>query len=93
MCIYGIFRDDLGFNCFQKRETTISKEDTSNSKHATTQESTTNSNIRWDDTILQMFHQKIVVIMAPITKLTRKTNFSLDIRMSKGLGIDLIEVY
>ncbi len=35
MCIYGIFKDDLGFYCFQRRETTKSKEDTSNNKHAT----------------------------------------------------------
>ncbi len=33
------FRDDLGFYCFQRMETTRSKENTSNSKHATTQES------------------------------------------------------
>jgi len=26
MCIYGIFKDDLGFYCFQGRETTRSKE-------------------------------------------------------------------
>jgi len=31
--------------------------------------------------------------MAPITKLTKKTKFSLDKRMSKGLGVDQIEVY
>ncbi len=36
MCIYGIFRDDLGFYCFQRKDTTRSKENTSNSKHATT---------------------------------------------------------
>ncbi len=35
MCIYGTFRDDLGFYYFQKKETTISKENTGNSKHAT----------------------------------------------------------
>jgi hypothetical protein len=93
MCIYGIFRDDLLFNCFQKTGTTISKEETSNNKHATTQVSTTNSNIRWDDTIYKCFIKKIVAIMPPITKLTRKTDFSLDIRMSKGLRIELIEVY
>jgi hypothetical protein len=34
------------------------------------------------------FIKKIVVIMAPITKLTKKTNFSLDKGMPKGLGID-----
>jgi hypothetical protein len=59
MCIYGIFMDDLGFYCFQRRETTRSKEDISNSKHATTQESTTNSNIQWDGIVLQMFYQKL----------------------------------
>jgi hypothetical protein len=25
MCIYGIFRDDIGFYCFQRREITILK--------------------------------------------------------------------
>jgi hypothetical protein len=40
MCIYGIFGIDLGFYCFQRRETARSKENTNNSKHATTQEST-----------------------------------------------------
>jgi hypothetical protein len=40
MCIYGIFEDDIGFYHFPKRETIRSKEDTSNSKHATTQKST-----------------------------------------------------
>ncbi len=34
--IYGIFRDNLGFYCFQRRDTTRSKENTSNNKHATT---------------------------------------------------------
>jgi hypothetical protein len=33
MCIYGIFRNDLGFYYFQRKETTRFKEDTSNSKH------------------------------------------------------------
>ncbi len=59
MCIYGILRDDVGFYCFQRRETTRSKEDTSNSKHATTQESTTYSSIQWDGIILKMFYQKL----------------------------------
>jgi hypothetical protein len=59
MCIYGIFRDDLGFYYFQRKETTKSKEDTSNSKHATTQESIIDSSIQWDGTILQMFYKKI----------------------------------
>jgi hypothetical protein len=44
--------------CFQRRETTKSKEDTSNNKHATTQESIANSSIQWDGTILQMFYHK-----------------------------------
>jgi len=51
MCIYGIFKDGLGFYCFQKKETTRSNEDTNNSKHATTQESTIDSSIQWDGTI------------------------------------------
>ncbi len=59
MCIHRIFKDDLGFYYFQRRETTIFKEDTSNSKHATIQESTIDSSIQWDGTILQMFYKKI----------------------------------
>jgi len=33
---YGISKDDLGFYCFQGKDTTRSKENTSNHKHATT---------------------------------------------------------
>jgi len=33
MYIYGTFKNDLGFYCFQKKEITKPKEDTSNSKH------------------------------------------------------------
>jgi hypothetical protein len=33
MCIHGIFRDDNGFYCFQKKETTKSKENTKTSHH------------------------------------------------------------
>jgi hypothetical protein len=58
MCIYGIFKDDIVFYYFQKRETTKSKENSSNSKHATTYESTTDLSIQWDGIILQMFYQK-----------------------------------
>jgi hypothetical protein len=56
MCIYGIFKGDLGFYYFQGRETTRSKENISNSKHATAEESLTNSSIQWDGTVLQMFN-------------------------------------
>jgi hypothetical protein len=59
MCIYGIFKDDLGFYYFQRRETIESKEDTSNIKHATTQESTIDLSIQWDGIILQMFYKKL----------------------------------
>jgi hypothetical protein len=52
MCIYGIFKDDIGFYCFQRREITRSKENISIKKHATTLKSTTNSSIQWDDIIL-----------------------------------------
>ncbi len=52
MCIYGIFKDDLGFYCFQRREITRSKKDISNNKHATTQKFITYSSIQWDGTIL-----------------------------------------
>jgi hypothetical protein len=52
MCIYGIFKDDLGFNCFQKREIIGSKENISNSKHATIQESIADPSIQWDDIVL-----------------------------------------
>ncbi len=58
MCIYGIFNDDFGFYCFQRKETTRSKENTSNSKHATTEKSIAYSNIQRGGTILQMFYQK-----------------------------------
>jgi hypothetical protein len=59
MCIYGIFKDDFVFYCFQRREIIGSKEDTSNNKHATTQESTSDLSIHWDGTILQIFYQKL----------------------------------
>ncbi len=39
------------------------------------------------------FVTNFVVIMAPITKLTKNINFSLDKGMSKGLGVDQMEVY
>jgi hypothetical protein len=35
-CAFMICRDDYGLYCFQRMETTISKEDINNSKHATT---------------------------------------------------------
>jgi hypothetical protein len=77
MCIYGIFRDDLGFYYFQRRETTRSKKNTRNSKHATTLKSLTNSNIQWDGTFLHMFYKTFATIMAPISKLTKKTKIFL----------------
>jgi hypothetical protein len=40
------------FYCFQIREITISKENTSNNKHATTYESLANSSIQWDGRVL-----------------------------------------
>ncbi len=52
MCIYGICKDSLGFYCFQRKETTISKENISNNKHATTKESTTNLSIQCDGMVL-----------------------------------------
>jgi hypothetical protein len=42
----------LGFIVSKKRETTRFKENTSNSKHATTYESSTNSSIQWDGIVL-----------------------------------------
>jgi hypothetical protein len=36
MCIYGIFKDDIGFYYLKKREITKSKENRSNNEHATT---------------------------------------------------------
>ncbi len=57
LCIYGIFKDDFGFYCFERKETTKSKENTNNSKHATTKKSIVDSNIQWDGIILQMFYQ------------------------------------
>jgi hypothetical protein len=59
MCIYDIFKDDIGFYCFQKKETTKSKENISDNKHATTLKSPTNSNIQCDGTILQMFYENL----------------------------------
>ncbi len=38
------------------------------------------------------FIKNFATIMTLITKLTKKTNFSLDKGMLKGLGIDQIEV-
>jgi len=35
-CIYGIFKNDIGFYYFQRKEITRSKENTNNIKHATT---------------------------------------------------------
>jgi hypothetical protein len=52
MCIHGIFKDDHQVYCFKKKETTRSKENTSNNKHATTLKSIANSNIQWDGTVL-----------------------------------------
>jgi hypothetical protein len=51
--------DDFVFYCFQRREIIRSKEDTSNNKHATAQESIAYSSNHWDATILQMFYQKL----------------------------------
>jgi hypothetical protein len=39
------------------------------------------------------FIKNFATIMAPITKLIKTTDFSLDIGISKGLGIDQIKVY
>jgi hypothetical protein len=39
------------------------------------------------------FIKIFVAIMAPITKLTKKTDLFLNRGMLKGLGIDKIEVY
>jgi hypothetical protein len=36
MCIYGIFKDDIGFYYFKRKETTKSKENINNVKHTTT---------------------------------------------------------
>jgi hypothetical protein len=89
MSIYGIFKDDFGFYCFQKKETTKSKENTSNNKHATTEKSIADSNIQWDGTTLQMFYQKNWYYYGTYHKINQKDkNFSLDKRMLKGLGID-----
>jgi hypothetical protein len=77
MCIYGIFKDDLGFYRFQRREITRSKKDTSNTKHATTQESTTYSSIHGMAQFYKCFIKNFVAIMAPIIKLTRKIEIFL----------------
>jgi hypothetical protein len=47
----------------------------------------TNPSIQWDHIVLYMFYKKnFVAIMAPITKLIRKTNFSLDIGTIYEMG-------
>jgi hypothetical protein len=72
MCIYGIFKDDLGFYCFQRRETTRSKEDIT----------IVNMSQPKNPQQIQIFNGwhnfkyvlsiKIATIMAPITKLNKK---------------------
>ncbi len=57
MCIYDICKDGLGFYCFQRKETTISKENTS--KRATTKKSTTNLSIQWDGIVLHMIYKNL----------------------------------
>jgi hypothetical protein len=37
--------------------------------------------------------KKFTAIITPITKLTKKTDFSLDKGMLKGLGIDQTKIY
>jgi hypothetical protein len=72
MCIYGVFKDDLRFYCFQRRETTRSKENTSNNKMPPPKNP---QQIQVFDGMAQFYRhfiKKIVAIMAPITKLTRK---------------------
>jgi len=87
MCIYGIFKNDLGFCCFQRKEITKSKEDISNSKNP--------QHIQVFNGMVQFYRSFIknfVAIMAP--KMTRVTKtFFLDRRMSKALGIDQTRVY
>jgi hypothetical protein len=61
VCIYGIFKDDIGFYYFQIKESIESKKDTSNSKHATTLKSITDSSIQWDGIVLQIFYKKLLL--------------------------------
>jgi hypothetical protein len=92
MCIYGIFRDDLRFYCFQIREITKSKQDTSNNKHATTQKSTTYSSIQWDGHNFTHVLSKKLMLLYHYTNQKDK-DFSLDRRMLEGLGIDPKNIY
>jgi hypothetical protein len=70
MCIYGIFRNDLGFYCFQRKETTISKEDTSNSKHSPPKNPQQIQVFNGMAHFYKTFIKNFVAIMAP--KMTRK---------------------
>jgi hypothetical protein len=49
----------LGFIISKEGKLLNSKEDSSNSKHVTTQKSIIDSSIQWDGTILQMYYQKL----------------------------------
>jgi len=71
MCIYGIFKNDLEFYCFQRKETTRSKEDISNNKHPPPKNP---QHIQVFNGMAQFygsFIKKFATIMAP--KMTKKT--------------------
>jgi hypothetical protein len=74
MCIYGIFKNDLGFYCFQRKETTKSKEDTNNSKHPPPKNSQQIQVFNGMAQFYRSFIKSFVAIMAP--KMTRKTKTS-----------------
>jgi hypothetical protein len=70
MCIYGIFRNDLGFDCFQRKETTKSKEVTSNSKHPPPKNPQQIQVFNGMAQFYKSFIKNFAVIMAP--KMTKK---------------------
>jgi hypothetical protein len=91
MCIYGTFKNDLGFYCFQRKEITKSKENTSNSKHPPPKNPRDIQIFNGMAQFYKSFFKNFVAIMAP--KMTRVTDFFLDKRMSKALKIDQTKVY
>jgi hypothetical protein len=71
---------------FQKKETTRSKEDTSNSKHPPPKNPQQIQVFNGMAQFYKTFIKKFIVIMA--LKMTKKTKTFLYRKMFKGLGID-----
>jgi hypothetical protein len=90
MCIHGIFKDDLGFYYFQKRETTISKDDTSNWILESTNRF--KYSMGWHN-FTNILWKALLLLWHLLLNWLEDINFSLDRRMSKGLEIDQTKVY